>query len=87
MNYLTVSCPEIKPTISLIGFFIYSNFIKGLIPVRDIDRYQHKLDKCLQYVQHKIFNHIQIYIQVIHYYSLFINNLFAKKDNSDQNML
>lgn len=61
MNYLTVSCPEIKPTISLIGFFIYSNFIKGLIPVRDIDRYQHKLDKCLQYVQHK---NIQSYTNI-----------------------
>lgn len=77
MNYLIVSCPEIKPTISLIGFFIYSNLIKGLTPVIDNDRYQHKNVGNMFSI--KIFNHIQIYIQIIHYYSLFTNELFAKK--------
>lgn len=77
MNYLIVSCPEIKPTISLIGFFIYSNLIKGLAPVIDNDRYQHKNVGNMFSI--KIFNHIQIYIQIIHYYSLFTNELFAKK--------
>lgn len=77
MNYLIVSCPEIKPTISLIGFFIYSNLIKGLTSVIDNDRYQHKNVGNMFSI--KIFNHIQIYIQIIHYYSLFTNELFAKK--------
>lgn len=77
MNYLIVSCPEIKPTISLIGIFIYSNLIKGLTPVIDNDRYQHKNVGNMFSI--KIFNHIQIYIQIIHYYSLFTNELFAKK--------
>lgn len=77
MNYLIVSCPEIKPTISLIGFFIYSNLIKGLTSVIDNDRYQHKNVGNMFSI--KIFNHIQIYIQIKHYYSLFTNELFAKK--------
>lgn len=77
MNYLIVSCPEIKPTISLIGFFIYSNLIKGLTSVIDNDRYQHKNVGNMFSI--KIFNHIQIYIQIIHNFSLFTNELFAKK--------
>lgn len=77
MNYLIVSCPEIKPTISLIGFFIYSNLIKGLTSVIDNDRYQHKNVGNMFSI--KIVNHIQIYIQITHYYSLFTNELFAKK--------
>lgn len=52
-------------------------FKKGLTPVIDNDRYQHKNVGNMFSI--KIFNHIQIYIQIIHYYSLFTNELFAKK--------